>query len=182
MKSATFTRELKLVKSDALRDFAIMYLNNYVPSYFWEIGASASGKYHPKFSQGDGGLVRHTKAVVMFLEELLKMSSYAYMSDDYKDYAIVAAICHDTCKYGCKEFDKNEYSSHGENAAKLMAECWHDMYPTSDLPELMRLAVLSHMGQWGADKPFTNIDRVVHMADYIASRNFIDIPSLAVEG
>jgi hypothetical protein len=37
------------------------------------------------------------------------------------------------------------------------------------------------MGQWSTekeDRPFTSVDRCVHMADYIASRNFIDIPSI----
>ena len=37
------------------------------------------------------------------------------------------------------------------------------------------------MGQWTtdkADRPFTPIDRLVHMADYMASRSFIDIPEI----
>jgi hypothetical protein len=40
------------------------------------------------------------------------------------------------------------------------------------------------MGQWvddKEDKPFTTIDRVVHLADYIASRSFLDIPTLSAE-
>ena len=39
------------------------------------------------------------------------------------------------------------------------------------------------MGQWSEkeDRPFTNIDRCVHMADYMASRNFIDIPQIIEE-
>ena len=40
------------------------------------------------------------------------------------------------------------------------------------------------MGQWSTDKddrPFTQIDRCVHLADYIASRSFIDIPNLIQE-
>jgi hypothetical protein len=39
------------------------------------------------------------------------------------------------------------------------------------------------MGQWSEreDRPFTNIDRCVHMADYMASRNFIDIPQIVEE-
>jgi hypothetical protein len=42
----------------------------------------------------------------------------------------------------------------------------------------------SHMGQWSTekeDRPFTSIDRCVHMADYMASRSFIDIPSISEE-
>jgi hypothetical protein len=40
------------------------------------------------------------------------------------------------------------------------------------------------MGQWSTekeDRPFTNIDRCVHMADYMASRSFIDIPQITME-
>jgi hypothetical protein len=40
------------------------------------------------------------------------------------------------------------------------------------------------MGQWSTekeDRPFTSVDRCVHMADYMASRNFIDIPSIMEE-
>ena len=39
------------------------------------------------------------------------------------------------------------------------------------------------MGQWSEreNRPFTNIDRCVHMADYMASRSFIDIPMVSDE-
>ena len=48
----------------------------------------------------------------------------------------------------------------------------------------MRQAIKSHMGQWTTDKanrPFTPIDRLVHMADYMASRPFIDIPEITAD-
>lgn len=90
MKSEHFTRELDLIVDEDLRMMVKCFLNDRVPAYFWEIGASSSGKFHPVFSQNRGGLVRHTKAVVMFAEELLRMSSYAYMKDEYKDYVILA--------------------------------------------------------------------------------------------
>lgn len=183
-KSEHFERELSLIKDPVLRDMTREYLDMWVPEYFWKIGASSSGKYHPIFSQGNGGLVRHTKAVVMFAEELLKMSSYAYMREEYKDYVICACIIHDTCKYGSEaEMDKTAYAEHAPNAANLFdmfcREVW--VRPAS---ELLLGAVRSHMGQWSTDKedrPFTQIDRCVHMADYMASRSFIDIPNLVQE-
>ena len=70
-----FETEINRIVSEDLRMFVKFFLENYVPAYFWEIGASSSGKYHPKFSQGYGGLVRHTKAACLFLEDLLRMSS-----------------------------------------------------------------------------------------------------------
>ena len=50
--------------------------------------------------------------------------------------------------------------------------------------EFLLNAIASHMGQWSTekeDRPFTNIDRCVHLADYMASRSFIDIPSITEE-
>ena len=177
-----FKRELALIQDAKLRDIVRSYMEKATPDYFWTDGASSSGKYHPEFAQGVGGLVRHTKAVVMFAEELLKMSSYAFMRDEYKDYVIAACIIHDTCKYGMKEYDKTEYKNHAANAAVAF-----DIWCISldyDCSELLLNAVKAHMGQWSTnkeDRPFTNIDRCVHMADYIASRNFIDIPAITAD-
>lgn len=177
-----FERELNLIVNEDLRMAVKSYMEEATPDYFWIDGASSSGKYHPKFSQGEGGLVRHTKAVVMFAEELLRMSSYAYMKEEYKDYVIAACIVHDTMKYGLGEYDKSEYKNHARNAAyafKMFAkECDYEV------SEFLLNAIASHMGQWSTDKedrPFTNIDRCVHMADYMASRSFIDIPGIMEE-
>lgn len=177
-----FEREINLIVNEELRMQVKSYMEERTPDYFWTDGASSSGKYHPQFSQGVGGLVRHTKAVVMFAEELLRMSSYAYMKDEYKDYVISACILHDTCKYGMDGFDKSEYKNHAKNASiAFEAWCREDGYH----PHFLLLnAIESHMGQWSTDRedrPFTSVDRCVHMADYMASRSFIDIPSISEE-
>ena len=178
-----FERELNLIICEDLRSAVREFLIDGTPDYFWTNGASSSGKYHPAFSQGVGGLVRHTKAVVMFAEELLRMSSYAYLTEEYKDYIIAACILHDTCKYGIDEFSKDEYKNHARNAAKAFkdfSEQVMDYHPSEFLLQAMR----SHMGQWSTntdDKPLTPLDRCVHMADYMASRSFIDIPAITEE-
>ena len=181
-KSKYFEREIALIKNEDYQGFIKQYLNEYVPVYFWEIGASSSGKYHPQFSQGEGGLVRHTKAVVMFAEELLRMSSYMYMSEEHKDYVIMACIVHDTCKYGAREYDKECYKDHAKNAVNLVDSAWFGYFGIN-ASEFFLSAIKCHMGQWSEreNRPFTNIDRCVHMADYMASRNFIDIPQINEE-
>ena len=181
-KSKYFEREIELIQSEDYRMFVRNYLDNVCPKYFWEIGASSSGKFHPQFSQGEGGLVRHTKAVVMFAEELLRMSSYMYMSDEHKDYVIMASILHDTCKYGEYKFDKAEYKDHAKIAEKLVHDAWEQYFGYRP-SEFFLSAIRCHMGQWSEreDRPFTNIDRCVHMADFLASRNFIDIPQVVEE-
>ena len=178
-----FEKEINLIQSEDMRMFTKWYLDEKVPKYFWEIGASSSGKFHPQFSQGVGGLVRHTKAVVMFAEELLRMSSYAYMKEEYKDYVILACIVHDTCKYGKVNYDKTAYSAHAKNAADLVYESWVEYYGENP-SEFLLNAIISHMGQWTENKderPFTSVDRCVHMADYMASRSFINIPQIVDE-
>lgn len=178
-----FERELNLIVNEDLRMAVKSYLEEKSPNYFWTDGASSSGKYHPSFSQGVGGLVRHTKAVVMFAEELLRMSSYSYMREEYKDYVIAACILHDTCKYGINEYDKKEYKNHATNAAKAFAD-YAEQVMNYKPSEFLLNAIASHMGQWSTekeDRPFTSIDRCVHLADYMASRSFIDIPIITDE-
>ena len=184
IKAEHFERELNLIVDEDLRMAVKTYLQDGVADWFYEVGASSTGKFHPVFSQGVGGLVRHTKAVVMFAEELLRMSSYAFMRDEYKDYVIAACLVHDTRKYGNgSEMDKTVYKDHAVNAAKAF-EAWC-LDECGFQPSAFLLnAIRSHMGQWSTDKddrPFTNIDRCVHMADYMASRSFIDIPSITAE-
>ena len=181
-----FEREIALIKSEGLRKAVYDYMNDpeYVPGYFWTDGASSSGKFHPKMSQGIGGLVRHTKAVVMFAEELLRMSSYAYMREEYKDFVIAACIMHDTVKYGFDAgIDKSQYADHASNAAQAFEEYCRN-YTHYEPHFLLLQAMRAHMGQWSTsreDRPFTSVDRCVHMADYMASRSFIDIPSITEE-
>lgn len=183
LKSKLFEREILLLESEDLRDFARWYLDNYVGDWFWKSGASASGKYHPVFAQGEGGLVRHTRAVCMVCEELLRMSSYAYMKAEYKDYARLACLLHDTHKYGGFIENHDCYKDHGFRASGVVREAW-DAFFDEPAPEMLLLAIKSHMGQWTEnreDRPFTNIDRLVHLSDYIASRPFWDIPQLCEE-
>ena len=178
-----FETEINRIVSEDLRMFVKFFLQSYVPAYFWEIGASSSGKYHPKFSQGYGGLVRHTKAACLFLEDLLRMSSYAYMGEEKHDLCRVALILHDTAKYGMgDEMDKTQYKYHAVKAAEQVAVAWYE-YFDREAPYLLTQAIRSHMGQWSEkeDRPFTQIDRAVHMADYMSSRSYIDIPEISEE-
>ena len=184
IKSDLFKTEIDNIQDLDLQAFVREYLEHHVPDYFFVIDASASGKYHPAFSQGNGGLVRHTKAVCMFAEELLRMSSYMYLPDWDKDIIRVACICHDTCKYGINnEMTKDEYADHAWNAAVCVDKAWNDCY-NEKAPYILTHAIETHMGQWSADKStkmYTPHDRCVHMADYMASRSFIDIPQIMAD-
>ena len=176
-----FAPELEMIKDPYIRATVSDYLRFATPDYFWETGASSSGRYHPVFSQGVGGLVRHTKAVVWFANELLRAEPYNSLTDEDKDCVIAACILHDTCKYGIIDYDKKEYKQHALNAAANFEEFAKD-YPLSDesLTAICK-AIMCHMGHWAErpeERPSTTIDQCVHEADYIASRNFIQIPTI----
>lgn len=182
--SKFFEREIAMIENEGFRSFVRNFFDHKVGAWFWESGASASGKYHPEFTKGEGGLVRHTRAVCMICEELLRMNTYAYMRAEYKDYARMACLLHDTRKYGSGDTeDKDCYKNHGLLAACAVEEAWRSFFG-ENAPELLCMAIRSHMGQWVEnrdDRPFTNIDRLVHLADYIASRSFFDIPQITAE-
>jgi hypothetical protein len=82
-----------------------------------------------------------------------------------------------------EEIDKSAYADHGKNASREFDHfaCHYCHYRPS---EFLLNAITAHMGQWTTDRedrPFTSIDRCVHMADYMASRSFIDIPQITEE-
>ena len=52
------TNELNYIKDENFRNNIEKILNS-LPEYFWKVAASSTGKYHPEFSLGEGGLVRH---------------------------------------------------------------------------------------------------------------------------
>ena len=178
-----FEKVLLNIADEGLREFVRFFLDEHTPDYFWTCGASSSGKYHPAFAQGKGGLVRHTIAGAIFMEEVLRFSPFCYLSDEHKDLCRVAIILHDTRKYGAdSEMDKGAYKMHAPNAADAVAVAWQ-IYFDDTAPEWLLSAIRTHMGQWSEReyRPMTNLDRAVHTADYWASRPQIDISGIVAE-
>ena len=75
--SEIFATELSYIMDDTLRTFISQCLDG-LPNYFRHIGASTSGKYHPAYTLGEGGLVRHTKAAVGIAKELIRADPFWY--------------------------------------------------------------------------------------------------------
>ena len=55
-KSDLFKDELNYLKNEDIKKSA-MELINLLPDYFFHEAASSTGKYHPKYALGDGGLL-----------------------------------------------------------------------------------------------------------------------------
>ena len=180
-KSEVFKKELERIKDDNIRKDTI-YLLNKLPDYFYEMPASTTGKYHPKFSLNEGGLVRHVKVALQIGEELFNDKSLCVFDEHKKDLIRMAIMLHDGLKKG---LEKSEYTtfSHPVDMANFILENKDNLsMKNSDIKTVARL-ISSHMGPWNVDKrtnvvlplPKRKDEKFVHLCDYIASRRFLDV-------
>lgn len=182
-KVECFKKEISYVKDVSLkRD--LKTLIGLLPDYFFSVPASSTGKYHPEFSLGEGGLVRHTKAAVRIAYELLNNNTVGMkFSDRDKDLIIMALTLHDGVKSGM-EHSKYTKFDHPLLASKLIMENKSKLEMDIDDVRKMCSMIESHMGEWTYDsykkkevlpKPVTAEQRFVHMCDFLASRKFLDV-------
>lgn len=176
-KIKAFEEELKFIVSPQIRLFAETAIGS-LPDYFFEVAASSTGKYHPSYSLGYGGLLRHTRAAVRIAIELSRIEWWNFPQDEM-DLIIVSLILHDGWKSG---MPKQEFSVADHPNVAVFA-----LKQQTDLQELITPEhfqfvldnIKSHMGQWNIDwktkqeileKPKTKYQKFVHLCDYLASR------------
>jgi hypothetical protein len=176
-----FTEEISQIRNPKIREFTEKAIES-LPDYFFQVGASSTGKYHPSYALGDGGLVRHTKAAVRIAIELFRVESFKY-TDDEKDMIITALILHDGAKSGIIQqkytitehpLEIVKYIKNNDDINKILEE--------SQL-QVITDCIESHMGQWNYDykykkavlpKPKKGINFFVHLCDYLASRKCLE--------
>ncbi len=181
-KVKVFEEEFKYINDENIRKDA-EYLISHLPDYYFEVDASSTGKYHPKYAAGPGGLSRHVKSAVKMAHELLEDSviSKNYSSLD-RDLIYLSLLIHDGLKYGKT---KEEYTRFDHPI--LICEFVKDNKDklNMDAASLNKVcgAVASHMGPWNTSNysevilpvPKTPMEKFVHMCDYLASRRFINL-------
>ena len=69
-KEEMFLDELEYIKDEKLQDSLLKIIES-LPEYWFHVAASSTGKYHPKYSLGEGGLLRHSKSAMRIGYELL---------------------------------------------------------------------------------------------------------------
>lgn len=178
-KSEQLQRELNLIHDDTLRTIVTDFLNIRVPDYFYVVPASSIGKYHPQISQGQGGLVRHTKMAVEIANSLFELTMWGAIFDS-KDLIISALIIHDTFKLGepQQKYMIHDHPIVASEAFKKFAKTY--TYPQEKIEVICKI-VSSHMGQWARSKycdvvlptPQTPVEKFAHLCDFISSQKFI---------
>lgn len=195
--SEYFIKELGYIKNDTLRQIVIDTLDS-SPECIVSIPASSSGRYHPSYSLGEGGLMRHVKAAVGIAHCQIETDIFKCFGIDdaldtqeeltmYADAAYASLILHDCCK-------PDDSPKHGTRfdhplvAAKLFKEVATKYikkenmdYMKSVIPMIYK-AIASHMGQFTTapyakniilPRPNTAFEWFIHQCDYLASRKFL---------
>ena len=67
-KVAILRNEIDFINDELLQEF-IEFCVEEAPDYFFEMPASTTGKFHPAYTLGEGGLIKHTKAAVKIAKE-----------------------------------------------------------------------------------------------------------------
>ena len=179
-KIAYFETELSYIKNPEYREDA-RFLVGHLPDYFFEIQAASTGKYHPRYTLGEGGLLRHTKAAVRIAYELFMdpLIGNKYTANE-RDLMLIALLIHDGIKLG-KDRSKYTKTDHPLLAAQYVEENKDSLHFTKEEIEFLKDVISSHMGPWNKDFdgnevlpiPHTKYENFVHMCDYLASRKCI---------
>ena len=172
--------------NDDIKEFAIELLDD-LPEYIWSVGASSTGKYHPAYSLGEGGLMRHQMAVVRFLNFFFELEQYnSKLTTREMDLMRLAGLVHDGRKSGSQEdYQKSKYTKfdHPLLVGEFIKENKANLNFTDDEIQFLSDAIASHMGPWTKDYdgnevlpyPKTKYQNFVHMCDYLASKKFLNV-------
>ena len=181
MKQDYFKKEYSYIKKQKYVD-NLKIMVDLLPDYFFEVPASSTGKYHPEFSLGKGGLLRHSKFAAKLAYEMYNDESITgTFNQDEKDLMIFALLLHDGLKSGLV---KEEYTrfDHPILMANYIRDNSDKLTLTKGEIEFIATCIETHMGPWTTDyqgndvlkKPVNKYQKFVHMCDFLASRKFID--------
>jgi hypothetical protein len=185
-KIELFHDEINAIKNPNMKIAVMVALAEVVPDYFFTIPASSTGKYHPSYCLGDGGLVRHSKALVRIGLNMIQFKTLFDFTDNERDIFIVAGILHDGAKSGIEQsnFTVHEHpliiTELLSKNTKVMDALENTCMGTSDI---LFQCINCHMSQWNTNKysnvvlplPKTKLDAIVALSDYLASRKNIEI-------
>lgn len=174
--------EIDQIKDERLRNNLEIIVSN-LPDYFFIVPASSSGKYHPSFSLGEGGLLRHSKTAFKIGVELLSTSTFnADFSEKERDLILMSILVHDGLKKGKNE-EKHTRFDHPILMAEYIVELKDKLSLTDDEIKFMYDSISSHMGEWNTNAyskvvlplPKTNYQKFVHLCDLLSSKKFLDV-------
>lgn len=187
-KHHLFDKELGYVKDENIRNIGIKTLD-ILPKYIFEVGASSTGRYHPSYSLGDGGLKRHMQGAMRIAIELFRCEACYNFGQYEKDCILIALCLHDGLKSGTQEdYEKSKYTKfeHPLLMAKFIMKNFKEgLYEDikEDTVKLICKLISVHMGSFNTNQrsriilptPINEMEKFVHLVDYLASRKCLEL-------
>ena len=181
-KEEMFLDELEYIKDEKLQDSLLKIIES-LPEYWFHVAASSTGKYHPKYSLGEGGLLRHSKSAMRIGYELLSDQCIGEKyTDREKDLMLIALLVHDGLKLGEKE-ERYTRFDHPILMANYIIKNQLQYNLEEDDAIFIADVIKTHMGPWTKDyngneileRPKTKYQNFVHMCDFLASKKFLQV-------
>ncbi len=181
-KEEMFLDELEYIKDEKLHDSLLKIIES-LPEYWFHVAASSTGKYHPKYSLGEGGLLRHSKSAMRIGYELLSDPCIGEKyTDREKDLMLIALLVHDGLKLGEKE-ERYTRFDHPILMANYIIKNQLQYNLEEDDAIFIADVIKTHMGPWTKDyngneileRPKTKYQNFVHMCDFLASKKFLQV-------
>lgn len=197
-----FEKELAWIEDEGVRKMTEDVIK-WIPDWFWHEPASSTGKYHPSYALGDGGLYRHTVAAMKIAHCLLELEFFQQEFDMLtRSYIMAAILLHDCCKRGFKDIpSKHTLFEHplivndflksllknkkvnDDYKNEVVNNDYKNEIVNDDYVNEVSHLVSTHMGQWNTSKyssvklpkPMFREEKFVHMCDYLASRKFLEV-------
>lgn len=179
IKSDVFAVEIGYIADEKIRESAKVIVD-LLPDYYFHEPASSTGKYHPKFSLGEQGLVRHVKTAVRFAYELFNIYKF---DQETKDLIIFALIIHDGMKKGL-DGSKMMAFDHPLLIGEFLKNHQKETQLTDEQVNRIVAMDASHMGKWNTNYynpgiilpiPRSVEEKFVHMCDYLSAKKFLNI-------
>ena len=181
-KEEMFLDELEYIKDEKLQDSLLKIIES-LPEYWFHVAASSTGKYHPKYSLGEGGLLRHSKSAMRIGYELLSDPCIGEKyTDREKDLMLIALLVHDGLKLGEKE-ERYTRFDHPILMANYIIKNQLQYNLEEDDAIFIADVIKTHMGPWTKDyngneileRPKTKYQNFVHMCDFLAAKKFLQV-------
>ena len=178
-----FLEELSYITDEELSDSLLSIINS-LPEYWFHEAASSTGKYHPDYALGEGGLLRHSKAAMRIGLELLNNPAIGgKYTEKEKNLMLMSLLVHDGLKKGLKE-EKYTRFDHPILMANYIIEKKDEFGLSEEDANFMADVIKTHMGVWTKDyngeevlePPKTKYQNFVHMCDFLASRKCLLVP------
>ena len=183
-RMALFQKEIGYLSGEDFKEFVKKAIT-LLPNYFFEVPASSSGKFHSALESGFGGLVYHTKAVAKVANYLVNLEQYkSKLNEIERNCIITAGLLHDCLKHNWENKTGFSVHEHPVLAGEFVKtdERLNGIL-NEDIRNIIGDAISSHSGEWTTNKrsktvlpsPQNLLQELVHLSDYIASRNDIHI-------